>query len=221
MSSAVISVSPEQLLQQLHWRYATKKFDATKKISEEVWKTLEKSLVLAPSSFGLQPWKFIVVSNPQIRQQLVEHSWGQSQVVDASHLVVLAIKKELNAADVDRYVKHMSEVRQVPVDDLQGFGNTIKGFLTSPPYPININEWAARQVYIALGQFMTSAALLGIDTCPMEGFNPAKFDEVLGLAEQGYAAVVLCPAGYRAADDKYAVLPKVRYPSEDVVEYVS
>ncbi|HEY9708722.1 MAG TPA: nitroreductase family protein, partial [Oculatellaceae cyanobacterium] len=104
MSSAVISVSPEQVLQQLHWRYATKKFDATKKISDEVWKTLEKSLVLAPSSFGLQPWKFIVVSNPQIRQQLVEHSWGQQQVVDASHLVVLAIKKELNAADVDRYV---------------------------------------------------------------------------------------------------------------------
>lgn len=221
MSSAVISVSPEQVLQQLHWRYATKKFDATKKISEEVWKTLEKSLVLAPSSFGLQPWKFIVVSNPQIRQQLVEHSWGQQQVVDASHLVVLAIKKELNTADVERYVQHMSEVRQVPVDDLQGLSNMIKGFLTSPPYPINVNEWAARQVYIALGQFMTSAAMLEIDTCPMEGFNPAKYDEVLGLAEQGYAAVVLCPAGYRAADDKYAVMPKVRYPSEDVVEYVS
>lgn len=221
MSSAVISVSPEQVLQQLHWRYATKKFDATKKISDEVWKTLEKSLVLAPSSFGLQPWRFIVVSNPQIRQQLVEHSWGQQQVVDASHLVVLAIKKELNAADVDRYVQHMSEVRQTPVNSLQGLANMIKGFLTSPPYPINVNEWAARQVYIALGQFMTSAAMLGIDTCPIEGFNPAKYDEVLGLAEQGYAAVVLCPAGYRAADDKYAVMPKVRYPSEDVVEYVS
>ncbi len=221
MSSAVISVSPEQLLQQLHWRYATKKFDGTKKISEEVWKTLEKSLVLAPSSFGLQPWKFIVVSNPEIRQQLLEHTWGQAQVVDASHLVVLAIKKELNVADVDRYVEHLSEVRQVPVDDLQGLGNMIKGFLTSPPYPININEWSARQVYIALGQFMTSAAMLGIDTCPMEGFNPTKYDEVLGLAEQGYSAVVLCPAGYRAADDKYAVMPKVRYPSEDVVEYVS
>ena len=221
MSSAVISVSPDQVLQQLHWRYATKKFDATKKISEEVWKTLEKSLVLAPSSFGLQPWKFFVVSNPQIRQQLVEHSWRQPQIVDASHLVVLAIKKELNAADVDRYVQHLSEVRQVPVDSLQGLANMIKGFLTSPPYPINVNEWAARQVYIALGQFMTSAAMLGIDTCPIEGFNPAKYDEVLGLAEQGYGAVVLCPAGYRAADDKYAVMPKVRYPSEDVVEYVS
>jgi len=91
----------------------------------------------------------------------------------------------------------------------------------SPPYPINLNEWSARQVYIALGQFMTSAAMLGIDTCPMEGFNPAKYDEVLGLAEQGYAAVVVCLAGYRAPDDKYAVMPKVRYPSEDVVQYVS
>lgn len=219
MGSAV--VSSEQVLQQLHWRYATKKFDATKKIPEDVWKTLEKSLVLAPSSFGLQPWKFIVVSNPEIREQLVEHSWGQTQVVDASHLVVLAIKKDVNAADVDRYVQHMSEVRQVTVDALQGLANVIKGFLASPPYPINLNEWSARQVYIALGQFMTSAAMLGIDTCPMEGFNPAKYDEVLGLAEQGYAAVVVCPAGYRAPDDKYAVMPKVRYPSEDVVQYIS
>ena len=219
MGSAV--VSSDQVLQLLHWRYATKKFDATKKISEEDWKTLEESLVLAPSSFGLQPWKFIVVTNPEIRQQLREHSWGQSQVVDASHLVVLALKKELNAADVDRYVEHMSEVRQVPVDSLQGLANTIKGFLTNPPYPINLNEWAARQVYIALGQFMTSAALLGIDTCPMEGFNPAKYDEILGLAEQGYAAVVLCPAGYRAEDDKYAVMAKVRYPSQEVVQYIS
>lgn len=219
MSSAV--VSPEQVLQQLNWRYATKKFDPTKKIPEELWKTLEESLVLAPSSFGLQPWKFFVVNNPDIRQQLVEHSWGQTQVVDASHLVVLAIKKDVNADDVDRYVQYMSEVRQVPVENLQGLANVIKNFLDKPPYPIDINEWSKRQVYIALGQFMTAAALLGIDTCPMEGFNPAKYDEILGLAEQGYTTAVLCPAGYRAADDKYAVMPKVRYPSEDVVEYVS
>lgn len=218
MSSAV--VSPEQVLQQLHWRYATKKFDPAKKISEDVWQALEKSLVLTPSSFGLQPWKFFVVSNPEIRKNLVEHSWGQTQVVDASHLVVLAIKKDLNEADVDRYVQHMSEVRQVPVDALQGMAKMIKGFMTNPPYPLNLNEWAARQVYIALGQFMTSAAMLGIDTCPMEGFNPAKYDEVLGLEAQGYATVVVCPTGYRATDDKYATMPKVRYPSQDVVQYV-
>lgn len=216
MSSA--TVSPSQVLQQLNWRYATKKFDPTKKIPPEVWKTLEDSLVLAPSSFGLQPWKFIVVSNPEIRQQLVQHSWGQTQVVDASHLVVLAIQKELSAADVDRYVQQMSVVRQVGVDTLQGLANMIKGFLSNPS--IDLNEWAARQVYIALGQFMTAAAMLGIDTCPMEGFNPALYDEVLGLPEQGYSAVVLCPAGYRAADDKYAAMPKVRYLNQDVVQYV-
>lgn len=213
-------VSPNQLIQQLHWRYATKKFDSTKKIPQEVWNALEESLVLAPSSFGLQPWKFFVVSNPEIRQQLLEHSWGQTQVVDASHLVVLAVKKELNAVDVDRYMQNISEVRQVPVDTLDGFANVIKGFLAEPPYPLDLDEWSKRQVYIALGQFMTSAALLGIDTCPMEGFNPAKYDEVLGLTQQGYAAVVLCPAGYRAEDDKHAVLPKVRYPSQELVKHV-
>lgn len=140
--------------------------------------------------------------------------------MDASHLVVLAIKKNVSADDVDRYVQLMSNVRQVPVDSLQGMSNMIKGFIEKPPYPINLDEWAARQVYIALGQFMTSAALLGIDTCPMEGFNPVKYNEILGLEDQGYSATVLCPAGYRAEDDKYAVLPKVRYPSQEVVQVV-
>ncbi|HEY9298963.1 MAG TPA: NAD(P)H-dependent oxidoreductase [Phormidium sp.] len=216
MISAV--VAPEQVLQQLNWRYATKKFDPSKKIPTEVWKTLEQSLILAPSSYGLQPWKFFVVNNPEIRQQLVEHSWGQTQVVDASHLVVLAIKKDLNAADVDRYVQRMSEVREVPVDTLQGLSNLIKNFLNNPP--INVDEWSARQVYIALGQLMTCAAMLEIDTCPMEGFNSAKYNELLGLTEQGYSAVVVCPLGYRAADDKYAVMPKVRFPTEELVQYI-
>ncbi len=218
MSDAIVSSA--QVLQQLNWRYATKKFDTTKKIPEEIWQTLVESLVLAPSSFGLQPWKFFVVSNPEVRQQLLEHTWGQKQVVDASHLVVLAIKRDLNAGDVDRYMQHMAEVRQVPVDALQGFSDTIKGFLTKPPYPINLNEWATRQVYIALGELMTVAAMLGIDTCPMEGFTPAKYDEVLGLTAQGYASVVLCPVGYRAADDKNAGMTKVRYSRQDVVQYV-
>lgn len=216
MISAV--VAPEQVLQQLNWRYATKKFDPNKNIPTEVWKTLEQSLILAPSSYGLQPWKFFVVNNPEIRQQLVEHSWGQTQVVDASHLVVLAIKKDLNAADVDRYVQRMSEVREVPVDTLQGLSNLIKNFLNNPP--INVDEWSARQVYIALGQLMTCAAMLEIDTCPMEGFNSAKYNELLGLTEQGYSAVVVCPLGYRAADDKYAVMPKVRFPTEELVQYI-
>ncbi|MFB2893422.1 NAD(P)H-dependent oxidoreductase [Aerosakkonemataceae cyanobacterium BLCC-F50] len=211
-------VAPDQVIQQLNWRYATKKFDPNKKIPTEVWKTLEQSLVLAPSSFGLQPWKFFVVTNPELRQQLVEYSWGQTQVVEASHLVVLAIKKDITAADVDHYIERMTEVRQVPVDSLQGFSNVVKNFLKNPP--VKLDEWAARQVYIALGQLMTAAAMLEIDTCPMEGFNPAKYNELLGLTEQGYSAVVVCPLGYRAADDKYAVMPKVRFPTEEVVQYI-
>jgi nitroreductase len=212
---------PTDVLQQLHWRYATKKFDPARTIPDETWQALEQSLVLAPSSFGLQPWKFFVVVNPELRQQLLEHSWGQTQVVDASHLVVFSIKKDVDIADVDRYVERIAEVQQTPIDQLQGLSNMIKGFLSQPPYPLDINEWAKRQAYIALGQFMTCAAMLGIDTCPMEGFIPAKYDELLGLTEQGYAAVVLCPAGYRATDDRAASRPKVRFEPQDVVSYVS
>jgi nitroreductase len=215
MSAAVIS--QDQLLQQLRWRYATKQFDSSQKIPADVWQTLEETLVLTPSSFGLQPWKFFVVTNPILREQLVEYSWGQRQVADASHLVVLAIKKDLQPADVDRYIQRIAEVRQVPIESLEGFGNTIKGFMNGS---IDVNAWATRQVYIALGEFMTSAALLGIDTCPMEGFNRDKYDEILGLSEQGYAAVVLCPAGYRALEDKYATQAKVRYSKTEVVQYL-
>lgn len=214
-------LTPEQVLEQLHWRYATKEFDATKKIPESLWKALEQSLVLSPSSFGLQPWKFFVVNNSEIRNQLVEHSWGQKQVVEASHLVILAIKKDVDGKDVDRYVARMAEVQGVSVENLQGYGNMVKGFLQNPPFPLEANEWAARQTYIALGFYMTCAAMLGIDTCPMEGFVPAKYDEVLGLDKRGYSAVVVCPAGYRAEDDKYATKPKVRYATEDVVDYIN
>jgi nitroreductase len=212
--------NPTEVLQQLHWRYATKKFDSTRKIPDDVWQTLEQSLVLAPSSFGLQPWKFFVVTNPNLRQQLVEPAWGQTQVVDASHLVVFTIKKDVNTADVDRYIARMAEVQQTSIDALEGLSNMIKGFLSEPPFPLDVNEWSKRQAYIALGQFMTCAAMLGIDTCPMEGFIPAKYDEILGFAEQGYTSVVLCPAGYRAEDDRAAARPKVRYEPQDVLQYI-
>ena len=146
--------TPQEVLKQLEWRYAVKEFDSSKKIPEDVWKVLEQSLVLSPSSFGLQPWKFFVVRNPEIRQQLVEHSWGQKQVVDASHLVVLTIKKDVNEKDVNTYVQRMSEVRNVPLEKLEGLSNMVKGFLTNPPYPLDKDAWSTRQVYIALGFLM-------------------------------------------------------------------
>jgi nitroreductase len=194
-----------------------KKFDPTRKISPEDWKALEQTLVLAPSSFGLQPWKFFVVADPEVRAQLPPFSWGQMQVVDASHLVVFAIKKDFGLEDVERHVERTAEVRGVPVEALAGFRKMMVGSLVPPPAGFDLSAWATNQVYLALGFFMTAAAVLGIDTCPMEGFQPANYDELLGLPAQGYASSVLCAAGYRAADDKAARMPKVRFRTEDVV----
>jgi len=214
-------VSNDTLINQLRWRYATKQFDASRRIPQADWQTLEESLVLAPSSFGLQPWRFIVVTDQVTKEKLVPVSWDQRQVADASHVVVFAIKKHLGRADVDRYLARMAEVRGVSADSLKGFRDVLVGFLEQPADKFDAGDWAARQVYIALGQFMTSAALLGIDTCPMEGIEPARYDEILGLAAEGYETVVVCPAGYRASDDKYARLPKVRFATNEVITHVA
>ena len=213
-------LSPERVLEQLNWRYATKKFDPNKKVSDRDWQTLEQSLVLSPSSFGLQPWQFFVIRNPQIRQKLLEPSWGQKPVVDASHLVVFASKKNLDTQYVDRYIKRMAEVQQVPLEKLEGFSNMVKGYLEEPPFPLDVDKWAAKQTYLALGVFLSCAAMLEIDTLPMEGFIPAKYDEILGLNEKGYSAVVLCAVGYRADDEEHQHDPKVRFPKEQVVQYI-
>ena len=210
----------DTLLNQLHWRYATKQFDPSRKVPTTDWKTLEETLVLTPSSFGLQPWRFIVVTDQTTKDKLVPASWGQRQVADASHVVVFAIKKNVGPAEVDRYLARIAEVRGVGVDSLNGFREVLTGFLAQPADAFDANEWSSRQVYIALGNFLTSAALLGIDTCPMEGIEPARYDEVLGLSAQGYQTVVVAAAGYRAAEDKYAALPKVRFAPEEVIAHV-
>ena len=213
-------MTPSQILGKLNWRYATKKFNPERKISAEDWQALEQSLVLSPSSFGQQPWKFYVIRNPELRKQLQQHAWDQSQVVDASHLVVLAIKKNVNNDDVDRYLERVMEVRQMPKDKLAGMEQAIKGFLQDPPFPMDVDAWSTRQVYLALGFLIYSAALLNIDACPMEGFKPDKFDEVLGLSGKGYASKVICALGYRSSEDKLAEMAKVRYKTEAIVEYI-
>ncbi len=212
------SISPSQVIERLQWRYATKQFDATKKIDDATWTAIEDSLVLTPSSFGMQPWKFFVVTDDGVRQQLLEHSWKQAQVVDASHVVVLAMKKGVDDAEVDRYINYSASVQGIPAENLEGFGKVIKGFLGNPQF--DVNEWAAKQVYIAIGQLMATAAMLGVDACPMEGFVPTKYDEILGLDKLGYASVLVCPLGYRHADDKYATQAKVRYPKAEMVQHL-
>jgi nitroreductase len=211
-------VSQETLLGQLRWRYATKRFDPDRKIEPENWRTLEQALVHAPSSFGLQPWKFFVITDSALRARLKAASWNQAQISDASHLVVFAVRRDLGAADVDRYIARIAEVRGLPVEALEGFRNTMLGSLRRPAE--EVRAWAARQVYIALGFFLSAAAILGIDACPMEGFQPEKYDEILGLTGKGYAATVLAAAGYRSPDDPYLKLAKVRFRTEDVIEHL-
>jgi nitroreductase len=217
MSDAAV-LSPESLIQAQQWRYATKKFDPAGRIAPGIWSALEQSLVLSPSSFGLEPWKFIVVTDPALKSKLRGVSWNQSQIEDCSHLVVFLARTGLAEADLDRSVARIAEVRQQPLEALEAYKGMMMGYLVNGPAAATVDLWAVRQVYIALGNFMTSAALLGVDTCPMEGLDPAQYDQLLGLEGTGYHTVCACPAGYRASDDAYATKPKVRFPLEQVIE---
>jgi nitroreductase len=211
------ALAPQQLVDALNWRYATKKFDPARRIADDVWHALEQSLVLTASSIGLQPWKFFVVTDPAVKARLQAASYRQAQVVDCSHFVVLAVRRDLDAAHVDRHIARMAEVRGITVESLAKFRAMTTGNLDRARAEGRLDTWQEHQIYIALGQFMASAAILAVDTCPMEGIEGAKYDEILGLAGTDYATVVACAAGYRAADDKYAAIPKVRFRTDDVV----
>ena len=211
-------MSAEDLLRQMQWRYAVKRFDPARKIPDGQWNALEEALILSPSSYGLQPWRFIVVADPKTREALVPASWNQKQPVEASHFVAFAIRKNLGTADVDRLISRIAEVRGVTAASLDSYRNMMLGTLEQAAKGVfNVDDWCARQLYIALGTFMASAAVMGIDTCPMEGIEPAKYDEILGLKGTGYGVVVACAAGYRAAEDKHASSPKVRFPREEII----
>jgi len=212
------TAAPE-LIQQLNWRYATKVFDPARKIPAELWDQLEQALVLTPSSFGLQPYRFVVVTDPALKAKLRPASWNQGQVEDCSHLVVFLAQNDMTEASIDEYLARIAQVRGVTADSLAGYRSFMVGDLVQGPRHAIIQEWAARQTYIALGNFMTSAAVLGVDTCPLEGLVPAQYDEILGLAGSGYRTVCACPAGYRSEADKYATLPKVRYAKDRLITH--
>ncbi|HTR43143.1 MAG TPA: NAD(P)H-dependent oxidoreductase [Pseudomonadales bacterium] len=214
------AINSQQLLEQLNWRYATKLFDPNRKISAADWTTLEEALTLSPSSGGLQPWKFFVVTDPAVRAKLLPASYGQKQVVDASHLVVFASKLNFNEADVDAHIQRTASVRGAPVEALAPFRDMLVGGIVKSQDESGRNAWARNQTYIALGNLLASAALLGIDACPMEGFDRAQYDEILGLKAKGYASAVIATLGYRSPEDKYAGAPKVRFPREHVIARV-
>ncbi len=209
----------DQLLSALRWRYATKQFDSSRKIPTDVWDALEESLVLTPSSFGLQPWKFLVVRDPAIRTRLQPESWNQAQVTAASHFVVLTARTDLDSSDIETWINRMAEAQNKTADELAPLKGMIAGFAETMSCE-NRHAWNVRQVYVALGQLMTSAAVLGIDACPMEGISATAYDRILGLEGSGYATAVACALGYRAADDKYAATPKARFERAKVIGYV-
>ena len=203
------------MVEKLRWRYTTKIFDAQRKISDEGLEALKESLRLSPSSFGLQPWKFVVVNSKDLRQKLKEHAWGQSQITEASHLIVLCVLTDLDEKNVGEYIDYTAKVRNIDKSKLEEYRTMMVKFVKGLSKEEK-KSWMKRQLYIALGTLMATAASMGIDSCPIEGFNSGKFDEVLGLEKYGAESVVLCALGYRSKDDKNASLKKVRYPDDKI-----
>ncbi len=207
----------KNIIEALQWRYATKEFDTSKKLSSEQLHTLTEALRLSASSFGLQPWGFVVVSNPEVRAKLREAAWGQSQITDASELIVICVRKNVDSTLVDTWMQSIAKTRGIDIAELKGYSDMINGSINGRSSPEAAKEWASRQVYIALGTLLATASVEEIDTCPMEGFDNKKFDDILGLDALGLESRVLAAVGFRSATDKMASLPKTRFPKEDVV----
>ncbi len=210
-------VDNEVIYNQMNWRYACKKFDTTKKIREADWNVLLESLRLTASSYGLQPWKFIMVQSPEIRQRLLPASFNQSPTVEASHFVVLTYKEKLDVEHIERFVAQNAKVRGIDPTALIKFRDMMVRDLVQGPRSETINWWAQRQTYIAMGSMLTTAALMEIDTLPMEGINQTEFDKILNLEGTGYKTIAAIACGYRSPEDKYQVIKKVRFDMNDVV----
>lgn len=210
--------TPDALLAQLRWRYAVNKFDPTRTIPREVWSALEQAAILSPSSFGLQPWKLTVITDPALKARLAAASWNQPQPRDCSHLAVFAARTGINKSDVDRYIARIAHVRALPIDhpDLTNFHATMMATIDALS-PQAADEWCARQCYISLGFLLSACAAIAVDACPLEGIQHAEYDALLNLRQRGYRTIVAAAVGYRAHDDWLAPLPKVRFATEDIV----
>jgi len=213
-------MNAHELLKALEWRYATKVFDPAKKISADLWQALERALVLTPTSYGLQPYRFLLITDPAKRAELLPHSWGQKQVVDCSHFVVLTARTSMTEKDVDKLIERTVDVRNISASSLKFYRDMMLSDIVHGPRGKIAHEWATRQAYIALGNLMTCAAVLGVDACPMEGLVPSEYDRILKLENSGYATVVACALGYRASSDKYASLAKVRYDAGELMRQI-
>lgn len=202
-------------IQDANWRYATKKFDATKKVSAEDLATLKEAIRLSSSSYGLQPYKVLIIENPELRAQLQPVSWGQTQIVDASHLIVFANVTNIGETEIDAYFKNLTETRNIPMEALQGYADFMKSKITSLSEEAR-NIWTSKQTYLALGNLLNAAAELKIDVTPMEGFEPEQYNEILGLKKLGLNASLVAPIGYRHEEDATQHYVKVRKSNEEL-----
>jgi len=202
-------------LENQNWRYATKKFDASKKISDADLNTLKEAVRLSASSYGLQPYKVVIVESPELREQLKGAAYGQTQITDASQLFVFANDLNIGEDAVNDYIENISKTRGVPVDALSGFSDMMKGAISNLPGDAK-NTWTAKQTYIALGNLLSAAAELKIDATPMEGFNATAFNEILGFDKLGLNAAVIATVGYRDNEDETQHYKKVRKSQEEL-----
>ena len=204
------------IIEKLNWRYATKKFDTTKQLSDSQLEILKEAFNLTALSYGLQTLKMVVVGDKSIRENLVALAFGQRQVVDASHLLVLCIQNEIDTDDVVEHFDTVKAIRNTPDELLDPFKEQLKSTIETMP-DSKKSDWATKQAYIALGNLMTVCAIEEIDSCPMEGFLPEELDKVLNLDKYELKSVLLLPVGFRAEDDMFASLKKVRKPISDTV----
>jgi nitroreductase len=202
-------------IDNLRWRYATKIFDPSKKLTDTQLQELVEATRLTASSYGLQPYVFFVISDPMLRSKLRAHAFGQAQVTDASHLIVLCARTTIDEALIDRYIADIAKTRGVPAETLKGFRDMMMNTAQNRPAEAMLN-WNKCQTYIALGFLLSAAAQMHVDSCPMEGFDNAKVDEELGLAAMGLTSCAFCPVGFRSPDDASAQYPKVRFPVEEL-----
>ncbi|POY37677.1 NAD(P)H-dependent oxidoreductase [Flavobacterium alvei] len=202
-------------LEHQNWRYATKKFDSTKKISTEDLNTLKEAIRLSSSSYGLQLYKVFIIENSELRAKIQPAAWGQTQIVDASHLIVFANQTNITEADIDGYLKNVAETRNIPETALSGYGDFMKGGILSRSDDDKAN-WTSKQTYLALGNLLNAAAELKIDVTPMEGFVPAQVNEILGFNELGLNASLIAPIGYRSQEDDTQHYAKVRKSNEEL-----
>ncbi|MGB8704515.1 MAG: NAD(P)H-dependent oxidoreductase [Gillisia sp.] len=206
-------------LENLKWRYATKKFDPAKKVSDKDLDHLLEAIQLSASSYGLQPYQVIVVENKEVREKLKAAAWNQSQITDASHVLVFASMTQIDKDYIDTYLNNIAEVRDLKRENLSGLEQMLTNTILKQS-PLQQAEWSQNQAYIALGNFLSAAAEMRIDTCPMEGFDPSKFDEILELSKKGLTTAVIATLGYRSEEDVLQHASKVRKRKEDLIHHI-